>query len=70
VVALTSIVANDKVDIGAEGEWAQESVTHEVLEGDALHDACFSLLSRALELSTESTFTFKMSYRTDTDDRK
>lgn len=36
--ALTSIVAHDEVDVRSEGEGSEVRVTHEVLQGDALHD--------------------------------
>lgn len=38
--ALTSIVAHDEVDVRSEGEGSEVRVTHEVLEGDALHNPC------------------------------
>lgn len=36
--ALTSIVAHDEVDVRSEGEGSEVRVTHEVLQGDALHN--------------------------------
>ena len=42
MVELTSIVADDKVDIGPKRKWPQQRVAHKVLQGDALHYAHLS----------------------------